>query len=853
MAIMLLPNWGRLGVSAIPDVSWLSSSLNWTYVTGGQSFFEPAFNMQSWINNHSDQDTEKLIDVDSGTYLLVKKTNSSYGYYVEIYYGGTWIAGLQTSSSAVKDYIFFEFGIDETTQKGYFGIITARDGDPIQAAPIAGGQVVADYSKLYLFIMEAAPPTYNWRCVPAITGRKGTFNLSMINENFINNGDPVTSAPLSNIDTFAASSRIENLLDQMLADDVGQADFLFSGVVNALTITKFVPVLGAGLTNYSFYIIDTLKYQAGFDRLDGGEHFLCMLIDDENELARPSLITRNSGVVSYNQETGLDDTVMHELYIWLIAGADEEPQDDSTDNIDNEDDGADTWNPHQDIPIPGPDIPTKGAINTGFTSMYQITEANLRALSSFLWSDNFLNNVKKFFNDPREIIVGLTIMPIAGSIASTPQEIKAGGISTGVEGNKLNSQYHIVDMGSVPIDPETNTFLDYPSHTKVSAVLPYIGEVELDVNDIMGKRVGLKYVFDLLYGDLAAFLSVDGSAKYCFTGKAGVRIPTSSEDFSQVYAGGLQALGGIVSGIQSLASGNIGGILSASGNVVSALSQMHPTVQYQGGGSGSAGFVGNQRPFIKFDLTNPLLANTGNEEEEEPEAFRQRSFLGKTTYQNRKLSVTQCKGYTKCLKVHLVNIPCLDEELNEIEQQLLSGVIIQTGSTTPSGTPSTPGRFVITFLKSKSEHEVIGKKWSQAEADIKSLEGALLYDQSIITPKIIVEGDIRGFNYCYISEFRRFYYITDCIVRTGNIQEISLKVDVLQSFETQIKNCRAVVERQENHGNNYMQDSYMWAQNNRRIVTLPFMGGDAAYKDTSGAACFNRSNNTFILTIAGDN
>ena len=54
----------------------------------------------------------------------------------------------------------------------------------------------------------------NWRCVPAITGRKGTYNLSMINEDFINDGDPVTSAPLSNIDVFAPASRIENLLDE---------------------------------------------------------------------------------------------------------------------------------------------------------------------------------------------------------------------------------------------------------------------------------------------------------------------------------------------------------------------------------------------------------------------------------------------------------------------------------------------------------------------------------------------------------------------------------------------------------------------------------------------------------------
>ena len=738
------------------------------------------------------------------------------------------------------------FGVDESLQKGWISRVTIRDygGIRVTIEPLYTPGDLGYYNWII-----ATPPQiiYNWRCVPAITGRKGTFNLSIINENFINDGDPVTLAPLSNIDVFAGSSQLENLASNM---SVGDADFLFSGVVNALTLTKQVPVLGVQAIYCKFYLLDILKYTTGFNLLDGGDHFLCMLIDDDNELARPSIITRNNGVVSYNQETSLSTEVMQQLYIWLIAGAEDNPQDDSTDNIDNEDEGGDVWNPHEDVPIEGPENPTKGAISTGFTSMYQVTDTELRALSQFLWSDNFVDNVKKFFNDPREIIVGLCIMPIAGEIAGTPQTIKAGGISTGVSGNKLTSQYVTIELGTANVDPETNTFLDYPDNTRISAMLPYIGEIKLDVNDVMGKTVKLTYVFDLLYGDVAAFIAVNGSYKYCYTGKAGMRIPTSSEDYSQVYAAGLSAVGSLVGGIQSLAGGNIGGAIQAGAQVTSALSQRHPTVQYQGGGGGSAGFIANQRAFLKFDIVTPLLANVTEDNEGTPEAFRQASFLGKTTYQNRKLS--SCSGYTKCMKVHLTSVPCIDEELREIEQQLLTGVIIETGSETPSSTPSLANYFVITFLKSLSEHEVIGKTWSQTEGDIKSLEGALLYDQSITSPKFAIEGDIIGYNYCYIGAFNRFYYITDTVVRTGNIQEISLKVDVLQSFKDSIKNCRAIVERQEKHGNRLMQDSMMWSTNTRRIFTLPFRGGDTAYQDNNGNAYFDRSNNTFILTIAGD-
>lgn len=69
----------------------------------------------------------------------------------------------------------------------------------------------------------------------------------------------------------------------------------------------------------------------------------------------------------------------------------------------------------------------------------------------------------------------------------------------------------------------------------------------------------------------------------------------------------------------------------------------------------------------------------------------------------------------------------------------------------------------------------------------------LLDDTSILTPTIIYGGSLGAIlgtagesqehplNYCYISRFDRYYYITDIRITASHLCEIDLKVDVLKS------------------------------------------------------------------------
>lgn len=89
-----------------------------------------------------------------------------------------------------------------------------------------------------------------------------------------------------------------------------------------------------------------------------------------------------------------------------------------------------------------------------------------------------------------------------------------------------------------------------------------------------------------------------------------------------------------------------------------------------------------------------------------------------------------------------------------------------------------------------SERQAINKNIGSAV----TLSGALRGESSIINPSFLIEyTNPSSFNYCYISEFGRYYFITNITsVRTG-IWRIDCAVDVLMSFKNQILSLNVIV------------------------------------------------------------
>jgi len=124
--------------------------------------------------------------------------------------------------------------------------------------------------------------------------------------------------------------------------------------------------------------------------------------------------------------------------------------------------------------------------------------------------------------------------------------------------------------------------------------------------------------------------------------------------------------------------------------------------------------------------------------------------------------------------------------------------------------------FTIEFFQNNSEKEKVGKVLSPTA----SYTGVLKEGSSIVNPVVLIEnsGVLQG-NYAIISEFSRSYFVSGITSVRQNLWEVSLKVDVLETYKEDIKKQSALVERQEYNYNNYLYDSQYPLLNDVDVIT----------------------------------
>ena len=126
--------------------------------------------------------------------------------------------------------------------------------------------------------------------------------------------------------------------------------------------------------------------------------------------------------------------------------------------------------------------------------------------------------------------------------------------------------------------------------------------------------------------------------------------------------------------------------------------------------------------------------------------------------------------------------------------------------------------FTISLFKTASENNRVVKTLT----DEKQLSGELRNQTSVLNPSIRIESadNISIYNYAYIQEFGRYYYITDITSVRINCWIISLRCDVLMSYSDQIKAITGVVVRQESNPNKLLVDRLERLQSNKDIDIL---------------------------------
>lgn len=144
--------------------------------------------------------------------------------------------------------------------------------------------------------------------------------------------------------------------------------------------------------------------------------------------------------------------------------------------------------------------------------------------------------------------------------------------------------------------------------------------------------------------------------------------------------------------------------------------------------------------------------------------------------------------------------------------------------------------FNIILQKNNSEKNRVNKDIK----NIKTISGTLKKETSVVNPTFIVEIPLESVvncNYVTIPSFNRSYYVTDITSVNSNLVQLACHVDVLQSYKDEIKKNTAIIKKQENEWNLYLNDGSFRTYQNAQVITKQFPDG------------FNTQQ--FVLAVAG--
>ena len=127
----------------------------------------------------------------------------------------------------------------------------------------------------------------------------------------------------------------------------------------------------------------------------------------------------------------------------------------------------------------------------------------------------------------------------------------------------------------------------------------------------------------------------------------------------------------------------------------------------------------------------------------------------------------------------------------------------------------------ITLYTNNSEKNKLEKSLSR---DLK-LTGKLREESSIVNPSVLIQTENpSSYNYAYIPEFNRYYFITDAISVRTDIWRISLHCDVLMSFKDELKATSVILSDTESTGATNYITGEQWktnVKNATEIINFP--------------------------------
>jgi hypothetical protein len=321
-------------------------------------------------------------------------------------------------------------------------------------------------------------------------------------------------------------------------------------------------------------------------------------------------------------------------------------------------------NPSPDpSPLPVvPDMPETVESNAMFT-VYKPSMAQVNSFGGWLWSSNIVEQIKRIWQNPLDGIISFMKVYVDAPTSGS-DTIKVGILDSEVSSPVVSGQFVTVECGSLNVREKFYNATDYSPFVGMHLYLPFIGIVELDIDEFMSGEIKVTYHVDVYTGTCLAEVKSRRSPDmpewtivYTFSGNASQQLPLTSAEFS----GALSSLVGVVGGGLAIASGGGLGLLAGASGIAHAVSHEMVHLAHSGSLSANAGIMGARKPYLILTRRRSYDANGYNELYGYPS--------NKTVYLNN------CSGYVKVKDIRLKTVATDDERI-EIESLLKAGVII---------------------------------------------------------------------------------------------------------------------------------------------------------------------------------
>ena len=533
------------------------------------------------------------------------------------------------------------------------------------------------------------PPEYNWKAWTILQGNNGQYRqrLTSIKDNSIGNDISTVHYGTSNDFIFVAPN-VDMVPYARNMNYNTPVKVAWSGI-NWMTMelqseqglltnqVKAVFKLFAKNSSESTPIYQETRYFF----IGSNNHFYLSFVTDDTEMVGAFLpvyytVGSTGTPFSWGNATPTDAEKLL-IWQWLQASGSQDPEDIPDHGVPYDDgttdNGGGGGNPIPQDGIHTPNVPTLGAMASGMFTVYCPTDTQLGQIAAWLWTDSFIDNIKKYFNNASDNIISFYVLPLEPDSLPT-KNFKVGNLeNTSITGVKyLTTRFIEVDMGSVQIEKRWETYLDFAPYTKFSVYLPGVGVQALDTDDLMcpatmdgtlpsdlGSTISLSYVIDLMTGVLVVYVKINGQIRYQFPGKMGYQIPLTGENYTRMAQGFVTAVSGIAA---TVATAGTAAPFAASAGAAGIVNAMKPEVYRGGNLTGDASML---------SLKTPLLIRSSPNK---PKLDNQEEFTGFPSYKIGKLS--EFTGYTEVLDAHVEGISCTDEEREKILAALKGGVII---------------------------------------------------------------------------------------------------------------------------------------------------------------------------------